>query len=186
LAAAFIVPSAVYLTGTLRTAWGAFAYDLADWLYGPVWAASLVTMVFALRERIGERAPRRMGMALISAALAAGMMVAVACIRSANRHYHIAHPELGLEESISVLVVWTTVLAGVTGAGWHFLGWAFLLIGASGWTDHNLPRLLTVLILAAGGVSLVVYALPGMEGAAILLGIAVSLWQGAWFWRNPR
>jgi hypothetical protein len=53
--------------------------------------------------------------------------VAVACIRSANRHYHLIHPELHLEESTSVLVVWTTIVAGVIGAGWHFLGWAFWL-----------------------------------------------------------
>ena len=184
LAAAFFIPSVVDLFGNLRNAGGAFAYDLADFIYGPVWAASLVTMVFALRERIGERAPRRIAMALMAAGLAGGMMVAVACIRSANRHYHIHHPELNLEDSTEVLVVWTTVLAGVTGAGWHFLGWAFFLIAASGWASRIFPRLLTVLLLAAGAVSLFVYALPAMEGIAVLLSMAVSIWQGTLFWRG--
>src|SRR4030042_6702163 len=45
-----------------------------------------------------------------------GAFVAVACIRSANRHYHLIHPEQHLEASTSVLVVWTTLVAGVTGA----------------------------------------------------------------------
>ena len=56
LAVAFIVPSWIYLTGDLRAANGPLAYDLADFLYGPVWAASLVMAVFALRERMGEAA----------------------------------------------------------------------------------------------------------------------------------
>ena len=46
-----------------------------------------------------------------------GAIVAVACIRSANRHFHLIHPELHLEESTSVLVVWATIVAGVIGAG---------------------------------------------------------------------
>ena len=45
----FIVPPWIYLVGDLRAAIGPFAYALADFLYGPVWAASLVTAVFALR-----------------------------------------------------------------------------------------------------------------------------------------
>ena len=57
LAAAFVVAPFIYLVGNLRDAFGPFTYALADFLYGPVWAASLVTAVFALRERIGA-APR--------------------------------------------------------------------------------------------------------------------------------
>jgi len=57
-----------------------------------VWAASLITAVRTLRERIGDRAQRRMSLALLAAGLAAGAMVLVACIRSANRHYHLQNP----------------------------------------------------------------------------------------------
>jgi hypothetical protein len=71
LVVAFIVAPLIYLVGNLRDAMGPFAYALADFLYGPVWAASLVTLVFMLREQIGERAPRRMSLALLAAILAA-------------------------------------------------------------------------------------------------------------------
>ena len=98
LAVAFIVAPAIYLFGNLRDAMGPFAYAMADFLYGPVWAASLVALVFMLRERIGASAPRRMSLALLAAVLAAGTMILVACIRSANRQYHLIHPELHLEE----------------------------------------------------------------------------------------
>ena len=184
LAVAFIVAPAIYLFGNLRDSMGPFAYAVADFLYGPVWAASLVALVFMLRERIGERAPRRMSLALMAAVLAAGAMIAVACIRSANRQYHLIHPELHLESSTTVLIVWTTLVAGVTGAGWHFLGWAFLLIGSAGWTSRQLPPPLTVLYLVGGVVSLFVYLLPDLEGLAGMLGIVISIWQGFLLWNS--
>ena len=72
MAAAFLVAPLIYLTGDLRHAMGPVAYSVADVLYGPLWGASLVMAVIVLRERIGERAPRRMSLALLAAALAAG------------------------------------------------------------------------------------------------------------------
>ena len=119
-----------------------------------------------------------MNLALLATLLAAGAMVTVACIRAANRHYHIIHPELHLENSSTVLIVWTTLVAGVTGAGWHFLGWALVLIGSAGWTSHRLPRLLSALYLLAGVTALFVYVLPGLGEIAALPGIVVSIWQG--------
>ena len=177
LAVAFIVAPTIYLVGNLRDA-------VADFLYGPVWAASLIALVFILRERIGESAPRRMSLELLAAVLAAGAMIAVACIRSANRHYHLIHPELHLENSSTVLIVWTTLVAGVTGAGWHFLGGALLLVGSAGWTTNLLPRVLSVLYLVGGIVSLFVYLLPDVEGLAAMLGIMISIWQGLLLWKS--
>jgi hypothetical protein len=183
LVVAFIVAPLIYLVGDLREAFGPFTYAVADFLYGPVWAASLVVAVFALRERIGERAPRRMTLALLAAALAAGAMVAVACIRSANRQYHLIHPELHLETSTTVLVVWTTIVAGVTAAGWHFLGWALVLVGSAGWTSGRLPRVLSVLYLVGGIASLFVYLLPNLEEIAALLGVVWGVGQGIFLWK---
>lgn len=187
LAVAFIVAPLIYFTGNLRDAFGPLSYDVADFLYGPVWAASLVTIVFMLRERIGDRAPRRMSLALLAAVLSAGITVAVACIRSANRHYHLMHSELHLEEASDVLVVWTTIVEGLTNTSWHFLGWALVLIGSAGWTSRSLPRLLSALYLLAGVISLFVYILPESELPAVLLGVIVSIWQGILLWKGePR
>jgi len=183
LAAAFIISLLIYLVGDLREANGPFVYALADFLYGPVWAASLVTAIFALRECIGPRAPRRMNLALLAAFVAAGAFVAVACIRSANRHYHLIHPELHLETSTTVLVVWTTIVAGVIATGFHFLGWVLVLVGSAGWTSHRLPRVLCVLYLVAGTASLFVYLLPDIEAIVVELGVIVSVWQGILLWK---
>jgi hypothetical protein len=124
-----------------------------------------------------------MSLALLATALAAGMIVAVACIRASNRHYHIIHPELNLETSTTVLVVWTTIVAGVNAAGWHFLGWALMLVGSTGWTSRHLPRVLSVLYLLVGASSLFVYLLPNLEPNVVMLGVVVSIWQGILLWK---
>jgi hypothetical protein len=185
LAVAFIVAPWLYLVGNWRDAIGPFAYTIADILYGPVWAASLIGVVFILRERMGERAPRRMSLALLAAVLAAGTMVIIACIRSANRQYHLLHPDLHLENSTTVLIVWGTLVAGLTGAAWHFLGWAFTLIGSAGWTSRYIPRPLSILYFAAGitSLSLFVYVQPAHEGMASMLSVIVIIWQGILLWK---
>lgn len=178
LAAAFIVGPAIHLFGDERTALGRLAYDLGDVIYGPVWAVSLITAVTALRERMGERAPRRMRLALLAAALAAGTMIVIASIRFSNRHYHLRHPELNLEHSASVLVVWTTMLAGLYTAALQFVGWALALIGSAGWTSRLMPRPWSLLCLVAAAASLLFFVSPIDQAPAVPLVLAVFLWQG--------
>lgn len=183
LALAYLIAPWIYLIGNLRNALGALAYGLADFLAGPLWAACLVITIFALRERIGKEADQRMSLSLSTALLAAAAMVLVALIRSANRNYHIIHPELHLEDSM-VIVVWTTLVAGVSAAGWHFLGWSLLLLGSAGWTSRRLPRVLNVLYWLAGISALFVYLRPELEGNVVLLGVVASIWQGILLWQN--
>jgi hypothetical protein len=155
LALAFLAAPSIYLFDGLRDTVWPTGYDLADLLYGPVWAASLVTVVFELRERIGESASRRMTLALLAATLSAGMIVAAAIFRSTNRHYHLRHPELSLQHSSFVLLEWTTRVEGMIATGRHFLGWSLVLLGSAGWTSRRLPRLLCLHISA--GASLFAY-----------------------------
>jgi len=182
LAVSFLVAPLIYLTGNLQDAMGRFGYDLADFLYGPVLAASLVTVTFVLRERIGGHAVRRMDLALLSAGLAAAGMAAVAFIRASNRQYHLLHPELNLENSQTVLIVWTTLVAGVSALGFHFAGWTFLLVGSAGWTSGLFPRLLSGLYLLAGLSGLFVYVFPELEGNVLVLGMVTGIWQGIRLW----
>lgn len=177
LAVSMIAANWVYLTGNLNEPGGVLAYDLADFLAGPLWAASLVTMVLALRERIGELAGRRMNLALMTALLAAAAMLSVALIRSANRHYHLEHPELQLQAS-SVMVAWTTLVAGVNAAALHLFGWTSLLVGWAGRASRRMPSGLSLLYLLVGAAGLFVYLRPELEGAALLLGAVALLWQG--------
>jgi len=183
LAVSFVVAPLIYLTGNLRDAIGVFAYDLADFLYGPILSASLITVTYVLRERIGESAFRRMDLALLAAVLSAVGMAAVAFIRASNRHYHLIHPELNLEDSTTVLIVWMTLVAGVNAIGFHFLGWAFVLLGSASWTSRLFPRLLNVFYFLAGVSSLFVYLFRDLEGLVLLLGTIISVWQGILLWK---
>lgn len=183
LAVSFIVAPLIYLTGNLRDAIGVFAYDLADFLYGPILSASIVTVTYVLRERIGDKASRRMDLALLAALLSAVGMAAVAFIRASNRHYHLIHPELNLENSVIVLTVWATLVSGVSAVGFHFLGWAFVLIGSASWTSRLFPRLLNVFYFLAGVAGLFVYLFPELEGLVLLLGTIMGIWQGILLWK---
>jgi|GEM_PF-1200417 len=164
LAVSFIVAPLIYLTGNMRDAIGVFAYDLADFLYGPILSASIVIAIYVLRERIGGSASRRMDLALLAAVLSALGMAAVAFFRASNRHYHLLHPELNLEHSTTILILWTTLVAGVNAIGFHFLGWTFVLLGSASWTSHIFPRLLSVFYFLAGVSALFVYRFSDLEG----------------------
>jgi len=183
IAVSFVVAPLIYLTGNLRDAIGIFAYDLADFLYGPILSASLVTVTYVLRERNSKGAFRRMDLALIAAVISAAGMAAVAFIRASNRHYHLMHPELNLEDSTTILIVWTTLVAGANAIGFHFLGWAFVLLGSANWTSRLFPRLLSGFYFLAGVSSLFVYLLPDLEGLVLSLGATISVWQGILLWK---
>lgn len=81
-----------------------------------------------------------------------------------------------------MLIVWTTLVTGVNSIGFHYLGWAFLLIGSASWTSRLYPRLLNGLLFIAGLSSLFVYLLPELEGLVLLLGAIIFIWQGVLLW----
>ncbi len=183
LALSFIVAPLIYLIGNLRDAIGIFAYGLADFLYGPIISASLIVLIYVLRERIGQDAFRRMDLALLASVLSALGMAAVAFIRASNRDYHLIHPELNLENSTTVLIVWATLVTGVSAIGFHFLGWTFVLLGSASWTSRLFPRLLSIFYFLAGASSLFVYLFSELEGLVLLLGVIIGIWQGILLWK---
>ncbi len=69
-------------------------------------------------------------------------------------------------------------------AGWHFLGWALVLIGSAGWTSGRLRRALCSLYPVGGIAALFVYVLPALEGAAVWLGTLWAVWQGILLWQD--
>jgi hypothetical protein len=168
----------IYLVGNLREPNGPLAYGIADFLYGPLKASCFFLGVYALRELIGERAPRRMSIALLASALTALVFVTAALLRASNRGYHLAYPELHLENSQTVLIVWTTLLAGVVATAWHFLGWTWLLVAWAGWTSRRLPRLLCALYFFVGVQALFVYLRRDVDLGLVPLAAIVCAWQG--------
>jgi hypothetical protein len=184
IAVSFIVAPLIYLTGNLRDTIGVFTYNLADFLYGPVMSASLIILIYILRELIGKSAFRRMDLALLAAILSAAGMASVAFIRASNRHYHLIHPELNLENSTTVLIIWTTLVTGMSSLGFHFLGWTFVLLGSASWTSRLFPRALNILYFVAGIAGLFTYLFQELEGLVLLLGTTMSIWQGVLLLRN--
>jgi hypothetical protein len=185
IAVSFVVASWIYLTGDLRDSIGIFTiYDLADFLYGPVVSVSLITLIYAVRELIGKSAFRRMDLALLASVLSAAGMAAVAFIRASNRQYHLMHPELNLETSTTVLIIWSTLVTGINSLGFHFLGWTFVFLGSASWSSSLFPRMLNVLYFIAGVAGMFVYLFQELEGLVLLLGTIIGIWQGVLLIRN--
>jgi hypothetical protein len=183
-AVVLFAPEAVYLSGDLRAASGPLSYMLADFLYGPVKAVCLVLCVYALRNLPGVGDTRPMRLALPLSLLTALLFLTVAVMRGTNRSYHLAHPELNLENAQVVLTVWATQVSAATGTAWHGLGWLLLLIGWAGLTGPGLARALCVLCALTGGLALAVYAWPEFEAPVILLSAATSIGLGATLLRS--
>jgi hypothetical protein len=186
LAAAYLVSRLIYLTGDYRAALGPAAYALADFFYGPLFAAGLVITIWSLHERFEDQAPRRVRLAEGLTLLAAMLFLLTASLRAANRQYHLVHPELELENSIPVPVTWTTLVAGVAGAGWHLLGWALALLGWAGWSTAGLPRAFCGISLLTAAAALFVYALPNLEDAAGGFFVIWVVWAGVLMIARPR
>lgn len=186
LAVVYLLSRWIYLTGDFRAALGPAAYALADFFYGPLFAAGLVITVWSLIESIEGQAPRRVRLAEGLTLLAAMLFLLTASLRAANRQYHLVHPELELENSIPVLVSWTTLVAGVAGAGWHLLGWTLALLGWAGWSTAGLPRAFCGISLLTAAAALFVYALPNLEDAAGGFFVIWAVWAGVLILARPR
>jgi hypothetical protein len=57
-------------------------------------------------------------------------------------------------------------------------GWAYILIGWAGQASKRIPPLLSALYVAVGLAGLFVYLQPELEGAVLLFGTVVLIWQG--------
>lgn len=159
-------------------------FDLGDFLFGPVWAASLVIAVFALRERLVASAPRRMFLAMLAASLSAALFVGGASLQTIGRHYTAIHPEMNDTVYESVFRASSIVVPGMTSAGRHFLGWTLIMLGSAGLASKKLPRALSILYLIGGVPSLVAYLVPGLGELVLALGVIWNIWQGILLWRG--
>lgn len=179
----------IYLTTPYPS--GRVWYQFSDFLSGPLWAASLMMVVFALRERVGERAPRRMSIVLLAATLSTGLLICAAIIRSVHRDFQYFNPTRMDETSLLLILnTLSVVVPAVVAAGRHFLGWMLLALASVGWTTLQLPRGMSALFAISGVLSLLAYlwAVYPEQPADVLNGLAwlmfaiPMIWLGIMLW----
>jgi len=185
-----IVPAATGLTGTdfsdpfkLRSVLANPVFDLGDFLLGPLWAASLVISVLAMREHLEDTAPHRMQLAVIASSLSAALFVAGGVVQTTGRHYISMNPELDANVFESIFRSLSMIVPGLTSSGRHFLGWTLILLGSAGWTTRSLPRLLCVIYFFGALLALFAYLSPGIGELILLPGVIWNIWQGILLWR---
>lgn len=158
-------------------------FDLGDFLFGPIWGASLVVATVALREHLGETVQRRTFLAVIAAGLSAALFVGAASVQTIGRHYTALHTEMDASVYEAVFRASSIVVPGMTSAGRHFLGWLLILLGSAGMASKKLPKALSILYIVGGVPSLVAYLIPGLGEVILALGVIWNIWQGVLLWR---
>ena len=176
----------IYFTNAVRDPLSPFGYAIADLMYGPVLAASLVGSMSVIKEEIGDKASRRMAFALIAASLAALALVTAAIMRSGNRAYFIRYEQdMGKEEYAAIMRTILMTVQGTIRTGHHFIGWSLLLMGSASWNSGLFPRPLIVLALIAGLLNFFTYLLPEAEELPTVLLTGIwAIWQGVALWRR--
>lgn len=159
------------------------AFDLGDFVFGPLWAASLVIVLMALYEHLESAAPRRMRLAIIASCLSAALFVGASTVQTVGRHYISSHPELDAVIYESIFRSLSMVVPGLTSGGRHFLGWTLLLLGSAGWTTRKLPRTLCIFYFVGALPALFAYLNPGIGEIILLPGVIWNVWQGILLWR---
>lgn len=158
------------------------AFDWGDFVFGPVWAASLVVTLIALHEHLANAAPRRMQMALIASCLSAALFVGASTVQTVGRHYIAMHPGMDAAVFEGAFRALSMVVPGLTSAGRHFLGWSLILLGSAGWTTRSLPRSLCVVYFVGALPALFAYLNPGIGEIILLPGVIWNIWQGILLW----
>ena len=186
-----IVPAATGLTGSdfsdpfkLRSVLANPVFDFGDFLLGPLWAASLVISLVAMREYFNDAAPRQMQLAVIFSSLSAALFVAGGIVQTTGRHYISTNPELTANVFESIFRSLSMVVPGLTSSGRHFLGWTLILLGMTGWRTSKLPRTLCIIYFIGALLALFAYLSPGIGELILLPGIIWNIWQGIILWRN--
>lgn len=160
------------------------AFDFGDFLFGPLWGASLVLSLAGMREYFGNNAPRRMQLAIIFSCISAALFVAGGVVQTIGRHYISAHPELDNIVFESIFRTLSMVVPGLTSSGRHFLGWTLVIVGSAGWATSTLPRTLCILYFIGALLGLFAYLSPGIGELILLPGVIWNVWQGILLWRG--
>ncbi len=186
-----LIPAATGLAGPdfadpfkLRFVLAHPAFDWGDFVFGPLWAVSLVISLMPLHENLGKAAPRRMQWSMIASCLSAALFVGASTVQTVGRHYISSHPELDAAVYESTFHALSMVVPGLTSAGRHFLGWTLILLGSTGWTTRRLPRILCIVYFIGALPALFAYLNPGLGELILLPGVIWNIWQGILLWRR--
>lgn len=134
---------------------------------------ALILIVLALRERMQADAPNLMRIAAIGASIFSALVLAWGVIGI------VSMPSIVSVKDVSAVRAVLGVYLGLGAAGYHAIGWAFLLCGWAALKTGRLPRILSYLLVLVGIFSILMFAGgPPFGFVVLLLGIAWGLWLG--------
>lgn len=138
-----------------------------------LWGVAFVLIILALRDRMQANAPNTMRLALISASLTYGIMLAAGLIGIAGIPPVVAANDSSAYRALVAL--WL----GLVIAGDHAAGWGILMIGWAALGARSLSRILSYFSILVGILFIVEFAAKPLMPVSLFLSVIWGVWLGA-------
>lgn len=159
-------------------------FDIADFLFGPIWALAGIIAALGLRDRLHEAAPNRTLLMLIGFVAAGALFTAGGVVQHMGRHIVSRTPIDDPATYEAIFRAHSLVVPGLTASGRVMLGIGLVPLGWAGLATGKLPRVLCWIYLVGGLLSFFAYLIGGIGELVAILGIVWNIWQGIVLWRE--
>jgi hypothetical protein len=145
----------------------------------PFLIENLVTMLFsitivlgalALRERLQAGAPNRMRVAVIAASVGSALFLASGITSFSG------FPPIVAANDLPAFRILNAVTQGLVNAGIFAYGWTALLWGWAGLSTKGLPAVLNYVLLLAGVVAVLAFAIPIFGLLGVVINVIWAFW----------
>jgi hypothetical protein len=131
-----------------------------------------ILIVFALKERMQERVPNLMSIAVIGVSVTCALWFATGTIGI------VGMPPIVSAKDPSAYRVMGAMLSSLPLAGDFTVGWVLLLIGGAALKTKEFSRILSCLFVLKGAVMILSIAVASLQLVGILLGLLFYPWLG--------
>jgi len=148
-------------------------------------ALLIVLIIMALVDRLKDRAPVQMQLAMIAASATGIFFLAYAMLGYVGEPMLIGVYQQDASLGASAYLAMRVVSNALNSSAIFAAGCAILLTGWAAIRVVDFPRALALLLLLAGGLSVSAFLIPIFSLLAPLLYIAWSIWLGVFLLRAP-
>ena len=148
-------------------------------------ALLIILIAMALVDRLQDRAPVQMQLAMIAASAAGIFFLVYAMLGYVGEPMLIGVYQQDASLGASAYLGMRVVSNALNSSAIFAAGWAILLAGWAAIRTVDFPRALASLLLLAGGLSVSAFLIPIFSLLAPLLYIVWSIWLGVFLLREP-
>jgi hypothetical protein len=148
-------------------------------------ALLIVLIIMALADRLKDRAPVQMQLAMIAASATGIFFLVYAMLGYVGEPILIGVYQQDASLGATAYLAMRVVSNALNSSAIFAAGWAILLTGWAAIRTVDFPKALASLLLLAGGLSVCAFLIPIFSLIAPLLYVIWSVWLGVFLLREP-